>query len=830
MGKLFLQVILYLFGGIISLYPIDSVHIKKDLTSILIGESVEFLEDKDHSKTFETIEKEQLIWQKSEKENLVFGFTKSKFWIRFRLKNDTNEKQLLVLDTNFSRIDFIDFYYPDSSGKYIQIQTGDTYPFAKRDVEHYNFAFNIELAPQEEKTFFISAFGKYSVTNITPQIQTVNYFLKNTKKEILFRGVFYGFLLVMVFYNLALFSRIKESVYLYLSLFIAMYLFYFLGFQGIGYQYIFPNSSWLQNRDFHITTPLIIVFSSLFANDFLDLKKNLYRGYLANWFVICLMLFWFLVNQVFVLNYFPQISFHITSKSLFMGVFVALLNAIYLTWKKNRSAYFYLVSWIILLVANIIRFLEVSHIIAASVFTIHMTQFGLCFIIVLLSFGLADKMKYLQEELRKSKEDLEVKVIDRTKELNETLTKVNLLKEKQDGDFFLASLLVEPLAVNKVQKENVKVDFFIKQKKEFHFKTSEIRSIGGDICIAYSLTLRSRNYTVFLNGDAMGKSMQGSSGALILGSLFGSIVNRTQFSSLTQNISPERWMKNAFLEMHKVFEVFDFSMLVSIALGLLDDESGFLYYLNADHPKSVLFRDGYASFIEQGNSLTKLGTLGMKNQIQIQTFQLKAGDSLILGSDGRDDILDETTGNIQWDENIFLKHVEKGNGDLETIFSLIEGSGTIIDDLSLLKVTFIREANADLPLINNFITEKLENFQKEFSNQNLFEANKILEELESIWKGELELANQLAKKYYLMRNYKKSLLYSNIYFEIKQDDLDIIFLISKCLAKDKQLREAIDWSEKIRIRNPLIKKNLYHLYALYKVNGNLDRAVKVLRG
>ena len=53
--------------------------------------------------------------------------------------------------------------------------------------------------------------------------------------------------------------------------------------------------------------------------------------------------------------------------------------------------------------------------------------------------------------------------------------------------------------------------------------------------------------TVFLNADAMGKSMQGAGGALVAGAVFNSIIERTMLSPTVQNQYPERWLKNSFV-------------------------------------------------------------------------------------------------------------------------------------------------------------------------------------------------------------------------------------------------------------------------------------------
>lgn len=62
-------------------------------------------------------------------------------------------------------------------------------------------------------------------------------------------------------------------------------------------------------------------------------------------------------------------------------------------------------------------------------------------------------------------EDLERKVQERTEILTRTLGEINELKFQQDGDYYLTSLLIEPLSRNSVSSEKVTVEFFLKQKK-----------------------------------------------------------------------------------------------------------------------------------------------------------------------------------------------------------------------------------------------------------------------------------------------------------------------------------------------------------------------------
>ncbi len=317
---------------------------------------------------------------------------------------------------------------------------------------------------------------------------------------------------------------------------------------------------------------------------------------------------------------------------------------------------------------------------------------------------LADKFTEIHRQTEILNITLERKVKERTLELSKSLDSVKELKAQQDGDYFLTSLLLRPLGSNLYKSKNVKIEFWIRQKKKFQFKQWN-SEIGGDLCVTNSLLLKGREYTVFVNADAMGKSIQGAGGVLVLGSVFAAIIERTKMTFDASNLYPERWLKNSFLELQKVFETFDGSMLVSLVLGLVEDDSGNVYYINAEHPSLVLYRDGIASFLDKEMQLRKLGIRIPEGHLSVRIFQLKPGDVVISGSDGRDDVLISEASDskkiINEDETKFLSFVETGKGNLNLIADRILDYGDLTDDLSLLRIEYVPEEtqNAELHVL-----------------------------------------------------------------------------------------------------------------------------------
>jgi HAMP domain-containing protein len=168
-----------------------------------------------------------------------------------------------------------------------------------------------------------------------------------------------------------------------------------------------------------------------------------------------------------------------------------------------------------------------------------------------------------RQKLQEYAVGLEQKVSERTRDLEQTLGQVQELKQQQDGDYFLTSLMLNPLGSNRATSDLYQIEFLVKQKKQFDFKHWQAE-IGGDICVADRITLKDEDYIVILNADAMGKSMQGAGGAVVLGSAFHAILDRCRSSRTESNHYPEAWIRDAFVELHKIFAVFDGSMLVSV--------------------------------------------------------------------------------------------------------------------------------------------------------------------------------------------------------------------------------------------------------------------------
>lgn len=434
-------------------------------------------------------------------------------------------------------------------------------------------------------------------------------------------------------------------------------------------------------------------------------------------------------------------------------------------------------------------------------------------------------------EVNQIRNNLEKKVEERTVELERILTEVRKLKDQQDGDYFLISLLTDVLK-EIFHTENIKsatIDYYLEEKKKFKFR-KWTKDIGGDMIMAQSVTLRGRSYAMFLNADAMGKSIQGAGGVLVMGSVLKFLLEKTISQGSDKNrLYPERWLIDAYKELQKIFEGFNGSMLMSMVLGLLDTDSGLVYYINAEHPWVILFRDRKAEFIENELMFHKIGTEGVKIYPWVKLFQLMPHDSLILGSDGRDDILlgTDESGNriINEDENLILKNIEKSDGEIRDLVYRIKETGEITDDLSLLKITYLPEKSSSDQSLKKEEKEAYQNAIQKIKEKKYQKAEQILEMLYNNNKENTQLLDLMMRNSLKMKNYPRTFHYAEKLLKINPGLSEPLYYASFAAKLNKNFKRAKDHGERLRLRDPENIKNIINLADTWRLSGNQERAL-----
>lgn len=419
--------------------------------------------------------------------------------------------------------------------------------------------------------------------------------------------------------------------------------------------------------------------------------------------------------------------------------------------------------------------------------------FSVLGLIVFSGFRLSQRFIEMKLELEVWNGKLQEEVKSRTEELRESLQEARAMKEKQDGDYFLMGILQKSFESKLDSYAMFRLETLSSQFKKFEFK-GKTWELGGDAIWMEEVKLGEKTYLALMNSDAMGKSLQGAAGSLLISALFRAKI--LSFDSSPQ--PPENWLVGVYQEFHRVFQTFDGNLFVTGVFCLLDPETSSLFLLNSDHPRSVLVRRGIAGFLEE-DSNPKMGFPFDSTQVRVIGLSLEEGDRILIGSDGREDLrLREESSEIRSFSEEFLNIASESPSDLESIRNRIRMLGDFTDDLSL--VQMVRESYEE--------TSRASGKRSEISKR------KTLQTAVSFWKSG-------RRKEALLRFESLALTHPM--------DLELSYLTAWALYKSGNFDRARIYSEKILYRESKKEENILLLAKIYfKLGYSKDRIVKFL--
>ncbi|MCB1175720.1 MAG: SpoIIE family protein phosphatase [Leptospiraceae bacterium] len=614
------------------------------------------------------------------------------------------------------------------------------------------------------------------------------------------------------------------------NLFFALFITAMVAYQALVTQvrFLFDFEFYKLKRIEYLILYTLIPFFFLFVRNYFDLPRRRWRqvmDFLALAASAVTAFFWFYVLLTSDANMWWYTQKNIVQPLWLVYMISIIVILFYSGFRGDHDAWFMLLGFCFVLVGVALDILSNRGLINIP----RMMSFLFSAFIFSLALVLANRFVRLHSEVEDLNANLEHKVIERTEQLNESLTRVRSLKEQQDGDYFLTSLLIKPLSGNFSCSTVVHSEILIHQKKAFKFRKWD-SEIGGDICMIYDLELSQRRYTVFLNGDAMGKSIQGAGGALVLGTVFKSLVTRTHVTRARETKHPEQWIRECILELQNVFTAFDGSMLISVVLGLIDEASGTLYYVNSEHPRTVLFRENKARFLDESDILYKIGVPGLEKFLRIKTLQLQPDDVVVCGSDGRDDLQIDVTSKgervINEDETLFLSVVEQSRADLHEIQQNLARSGQFTDDLSLIRIGYREDASLIDQVVSPHYTDLIKR-ARELESSDPAAAIKAYEEAFQLDENDADMIYAYASFLRKQKEFGRSLELFQKYTELKPVDPNGLVNTAIMLRKTHDFKRAVDYGERVRLREPGRVDNLLHLADSYRVLKQTQRSRQI---
>ncbi len=377
-----------------ALFALEPVMLDDNFSSGAISNKIEYLEDKTVRLSFDDARKSR-EWKRSGEDAFNFGFTESAYWFRFTIDNRSQSDKFLI-EISYPMLDSIILLRPDERGGYTAYETGDMFPFSHREVEHVSFVFHIDQQRGKTEEYYFRIKTESSF-NFSAKLYTYTSFFTKLNSEQPIIWIFYGLMIIMVVYNLIIFISSRDVSYLFYSIFISTWIVLQMCLNGYAFQYLWPNAIWWANSSLPFFIAMTYGTVGIFFIFFLELRKHPRFFRMGIWF--------FCIIPAFVLSglsLIVQYSVAIKMTTVFAGISAAFLYCagLILALKyKSRQAYFIIMGFMGFVIGILLYVLKTFGMLPQNFFTQWSIQIGSALVVVLLSFGLADKINIMRREL-----------------------------------------------------------------------------------------------------------------------------------------------------------------------------------------------------------------------------------------------------------------------------------------------------------------------------------------------------------------------------------------------------------------------------------------------
>ncbi len=640
------------------------------------GTHIKFLENPQGNLTFRDVlsKSVQEQFQVGKEDVLNFGYSKSSFWLKMVFKDTSKIHQTHLLQFAHPLVDSVSFY-AIKEGKLINIRhTGGILPFETREIHEATFLFELPIQSGETLTIYLNCRGKSS-KQFPINIFSEKRFLETSRQQNTFLGLYVGFFMAMICYNLFLYISLRKNDYLYYVLYMSSLLLLQLALSGNLHEF-FP-SNWI--RVANLINLFWVGFSIYFGNQFA--KKFLrIRHYAPSWVlwvilvvdIIALLLMLGTLLSIyipFLLNFLPPIA-----SLLALSVVFVLFPTGVLIWRKGfRPARFYTLAFTALFVGILIYTMRNLGFLPNTLLTTSAVKVGSVIEALLLALGLADRVNIAEKEKQQAQTEtikalqekeslisnqnkiLEEKVNKRTEEIQaknqllenqnqEIILKNQEIGEQRDALAQKSEELVETLDELKFKNQEVisSINYAQRIQNAMLPQPEEVASILPQSFVLFKpkdivsgdfyWLLKKEHKTIIAVVDCTGHGVPGAFMSMIGNDLLNEIVGFRQITKpdLILNALHEGVRKVLRQEETQNNDGMDMSICV------IDTQNNILEYAGAKSPM-VYINQGHLSFI-RGDKLPIGGSQGPASRDYTRRIlQFEEGDMFYLFSDGFQD-------------------------------------------------------------------------------------------------------------------------------------------------------------------------------------------------
>lgn len=520
-----------------------------------------------------------------------FGNTDKQYWFCFVIQNDESKQKRIVTFIKYPLLDDVKFFALRESGEISENQQGRRFPFQNRDRDYRGFSFATDLLPKETVTYYVGVKTDSSMS-VPLMVAEEKNFYTFVSLDTLLQGVFFGIVGVMSIYNLFVYFMVRDKAYIFYVLYLLISAVSFqFSLQGLLPVLFFPNSPEFVYNSHNLLYFLFLLTCFPMSITFMNLKEN--APLIRKWFLglmvvsivsICLLPF---LSYRFMNQAGDIFSFLLAFFALFVSYYVAFI-------KKFPPARFYFYGYFMVIVGGLATVLKYMGFFPVNAFTENSFQVGMAIEVLLMAFGLGDRISVV----RKEKEKIQFKAEINKQKLIAYGKELKLAQKLQESTL--------PQILPKFPGLVIKTGYF------------PASLVGGDF---YDLTVFGKHQICCLIADVTGHGVPAAIEAAMLKIAYMqtlAFANKPGKVLESINVSLAGNYKNQFLTASAIF---------------IDLDLKLLKVANAGHPALYKFNEN-SKAIEVIRPKGKL--IGYSKEVQYpeEIHKLTPGDKILLFTDG----------------------------------------------------------------------------------------------------------------------------------------------------------------------------------------------------
>jgi signal transduction histidine kinase len=243
-------------------------------------------------------------------------------YLAILLENQSQEEKTVYWLHKNAALNKIKYYIVQDSGTYTSSYFGDHYPFNARPNHFFLFGIPLSAPPNSKSICFVEIDKRNENLFLAFNLYTPSQYEQFKTRTYGIFGIMVGILIALVVFNLISYLTLKESIHLWYIPYALSNLYVILAFEGVDFQFIYPDSPFFSNISRYVATAIQLSMATLLMRKFLSIallsRQNRVQRVLTG-----LLWFNFLSIPLTAAVYHPDFELQ-NQRALYLSVFSAL--------------------------------------------------------------------------------------------------------------------------------------------------------------------------------------------------------------------------------------------------------------------------------------------------------------------------------------------------------------------------------------------------------------------------------------------------------------------------------------------------------------------------